>query len=529
MGVCFGNGSRSRLVAKETKMKKITNLVCPPECDIKTAVAKELHLSPDQIGEIRVLKKSIDARKKPSVFYVITAEVYLKDEIAAPQYNLSYPSVEWKAAPVAVVGAGPCGLFCALRLAKSGIPVLVFERGDDVDGRKRSVQNFIATRVLDTESNVQFGEGGAGTFSDGKLNTQTKSPLIGEVLATFVEYGAPPEILWESKPHIGSDRLPNVVKAIRQEIERLGGKVLFRCAVTDFQLKNGCIASVTAGGNKYDVSALVLAIGHSARDTFRKLYAKGCIMEQKPFAVGLRVEHLQDSIGRAQYGASHKLLPPADYKLTAKVGDRGVYSFCMCPGGEVVAASSESGRLVVNGMSNYARDGKNANSALVAQVSARDYGEGVFAGLNYQERMEERAFTVGGGNFAAPLARMEDFLGRKKSVGLGEVTPTYPMGYSFCKMESVLGEELSDTLRAAVVDMDRRLKGFAHPDAVLTAVETRTSSPIRIIRGENMQSLSYSGLYPAGEGAGYAGGITSAAVDGLRVASAIIATATDVK
>ncbi|MBR2968133.1 MAG: FAD-dependent oxidoreductase [Clostridia bacterium] len=504
-------------------MQKIVNLVCPTGQDIKALVAKQLGVLPSQIEHLRILKKSIDARKKPNIFYVISLEAYFKGETIPPRYEFSYPHVEWTAPPVAIIGAGPCGLFCALKLAKSGVPVLVFERGDDVDARKNAVSNFVASRVLDTESNVQFGEGGAGAFSDGKLNTQTKSPIIQEVLSTFVQYGAPQEILWDSKPHIGSDKLPNVIKAIRQEIERLGGRFFFRTTVTDFDVKNGAVTTVTANGNKYDISALVLAIGHSARDTFRKLLSKGCVMEQKPFAVGVRVEHLQENISRAQYGNAYQALPPADYKLTAKVGDRGVYSFCMCPGGEVVAASSQDGRLVVNGMSNYARDGINANAALVAQVSTCDYGEGVMAGLEFQERLEEKAYIVGGGGYAAPLARMEDFLSKKKTVRLGEVKPTYPLRYSYCRIDDVLGETLSDTLRLAVVDMDHKLKGFAHPDALLTAVETRTSSPIRILRGDNMQAVGIRGVYPAGEGAGYAGGITSAAVDGLKVAAAIIA------
>ncbi|MBQ1269326.1 MAG: FAD-dependent oxidoreductase [Clostridia bacterium] len=507
-------------------MEKITNLVCLPGQDVKGAVAKKLRLSPDKIGEIRILKKSIDARKKPQVTFVLTVEVYRKGEVVPPRYDLTVPTVRWQGAPVAVVGAGPCGLFCALKLAKSGVPVLLFERGDDVDARQKAVQGFVSTRILDEESNVQFGEGGAGTFSDGKLNTQTKSLLIEEVLATFVSFGAPEEILWENKPHIGSDKLPAVVKAMRQEILRLGGKVFFRTAVTDFTLKNGAVTAVTAGGSTYEVSALVLAIGHSARDTFRKVFDKGCAMEQKPFAVGVRVEHLQREIGRAQYGSAAKTLPPADYKLTAHVGDKGVYSFCMCPGGEVVAAASEKNRLVVNGMSNYARSGVNANAALVAQVDARDYGTGVFAGLNYQRALEERAFMLGGGNYSAPLARMEDFLAHKKTKRLGEIAPTYPLGYTFSSMDDVLGEDLANVLRTAAVDMNRRLNGFTHPDALLTAVETRTSSPVRILRGENMQSPSVKGLYPAGEGAGYAGGITSAAVDGLKVAAAILATVT---
>lgn len=522
MGVCLGYGGRTQYYAKDLVMEKIVNLICPPSSDLKALVAKELKILPEDIGEIRLLKQSIDARKKPVVNYVITAEVYKKCDTPPPRYDLSCDTVRWSGAPVAVVGAGPCGLFCAYKLAKSGVPVLLFERGDDVDNRKKAVSKFNQTRILDTESNIQFGEGGAGTFSDGKLNTQTKSPLIQEVLATFVHFGAPEEILWQSKPHIGSDKLPAVVKAMRQEIQRLGGKVFFRTAVTDFSAKNGAVTTVIAGENKYEISALVLAIGHSARDTFRKLFDKGCAMEQKPFAVGLRVEHLQAEIGKSQYGSAYKVLPPADYKLTAKVGDRGVYSFCMCPGGQVVSACSEQGRLVVNGMSNYARDGKNANSAIVAQVSSRDYGEGVFAGLEYQERLEERAFVVGGGDYCAPIARMEDFLAKRKTQKLGGISPTYPLGYKLCEMDEVIGQSLADTLRVAIVDMDRRLQGFAHPDALFTAVETRTSSPVRIIRGENMQSLSFSGLYPAGEGAGYAGGITSAAVDGLKVASAIL-------
>ena len=509
-------------------MKILTDLkVSPLQKDgLRNAVAKKLGVRPETVGEIRYIKKSLDARKKNDVHYLCAVEVYKKGERLPKRERKLPPRVIWRRDPVAIAGAGPCGLFAALRLAEAGVPVLLFERGDDVDARKKTNERFLSLRELDEESNVQFGEGGAGTFSDGKLNTQIKSAYVTEILQTFAFFGAPEEILWENKPHVGSDRLPAVVKAIRERILSLGGKVFFRTKVEDFSVKNGVVTQVTANGTRYDVSALVLAVGHSARDTFFKIYEKKVAMCQKPFAVGFRVEHPQERISAAQYGAASAFLPPADYKLTANACGRGVYTFCMCPGGTVVAAASERGLLAVNGMSDYARDGVNANSALLAQVTAKDFGgEGVFDGLTFQRRLERAAFDLGGGDYTAPAMRMEDFLLRRAGTGFGGVQPSYPLGVKACDLVSVVGEEIAGAIREGVVFMDGRLHGFASPDAVLTGVETRTSSPVRILRGEDLQSVSFAGLYPAGEGAGYAGGIVSAAADGLKVADRILSKA----
>ena len=509
-------------------MKILTDLKVPlgGEESLRRAVARKLGVKTENLGEIRYVKKSLDARKKNDVHYLCTVEVAKKGE-RLPKIERKLPEkVVWDRDPVAIAGAGPCGLFAALRLAEAGVPVLLFERGEDVDARKKTNERFLSTRVLDEESNVQFGEGGAGTFSDGKLTTQIKSPYVTEILQTFVGFGAPEEILWEHKPHVGSDRLPAVVKGIRSRIDSLGGKVFFRTKVEDFSVTNGSVTGILAGGKKYDVSALVLAVGHSARDTFYKMYEKKVAMCQKPFAVGFRVEHPQSLVSAAQYGEAAELLPPADYKLTASASGRGVYTFCMCPGGTVVAAASETGLLAVNGMSDYARDGENANSALLAQVTAKDFGgEGVFDGLAYQRKLERAAFLLGGGDYTAPAMRMEDFLAGRETKGFGSVKPTYPLGVKGCDLASLIGEEIAGAIREGALAMDRRLKGFAFPDAVLTGVETRTSSPVRILRGEDLQSVSFAGLYPAGEGAGYAGGIVSAAADGLKVADRILSSA----
>lgn len=490
---------------------------------LTTLVAKKLRVPVEKVGEIRILKRSLDARKKENVHFLYNLEVYEKGE-CVPRLALSeaFP-LSWKGAPVAVVGSGPCGLFAALHLIRNGVPVLLFERGKCVEERKKSVDGFCTSRTLDPESNIAFGEGGAGTFSDGKLNTQVGGSGVAEVLQTFAFFGAPQEILWENKPHIGSDKLPGVVKNMREEIVKRGGKVFFGARMTDFSAKDGKVVSITAGGEKYEISALVLAVGHGARDTFRLVLEKGLPMEQKPFAVGVRVEHFQSEIDRAQYGKAAQFLPPAPYKLTAKAGERGVYTFCMCPGGTVVPAATEEGGVVVNGMSVFARDGKNANAALVCQVDGKDFGTGVLSGMEFQRKLEERAYALGGGGFAAPVCRMEDFLKKRKTVRLGEITPTYSLGYSFATAEEMLGEEIAAALREGAESMNARLAGFTHPSAVLTGVETRTSSPVRILRDESLQSPLLRGFYPAGEGAGYAGGIVSAAIDGLRVARAICA------
>ncbi|MBQ8429707.1 MAG: FAD-dependent oxidoreductase [Clostridia bacterium] len=509
--------------------------VTSPESELFKLAQKKLG---GKVGYFAIKKKSLDARDKNNLRYVYTIE-FSKDKKEEEREELERLSKDKTPKDkVLIVGAGPAGLFCALRLLQRGITPIVIERGDPVEKRERRVNAFFADRNLDTESNIQFGEGGAGTFSDGKLNTQTHSPLNREVLKTFVRFGAPEEILWLAKPHIGSDNLKKVVKGMREYILSQGGEVHFRTRLEDIRIENGRVQEVTVkrvnaymgGGNlsgtteNIPVSALILAIGHSARDTFEKLLARGVTMRAKDFAVGVRIEHLQDKIGLAQYGKNYGLLPPADYKLVSHADERAVFTFCMCPGGYVMPATSEAGGVVTNGMSNYARDGKNANAALIAQVSRADFeSDSPLAGIEFQRKIERAAYLAGGKTYAAPVQRMEDFLRDKASNKFGEVEPTYAAGTMLSDMRSVLPAPVIKALKAAALDMDKRLRGFAHPDALLTGVESRTSSPVRIERGEDMQSVSAQGLYPCGEGAGYAGGITSSAADGIRVADAVYA------
>ncbi len=485
-----------------------------------------------KVGYFAIRKKSLDARDKNNLRYVYTIE-FSKEAQAkrSPEFE-RLPEYKQPHAPVVVVGSGPAGLFCALRLLAHGIKPLVIERGGSVEERESKIERFITLKRLDTDTNIQFGEGGAGTFSDGKLNTQTHSPLNREVLETFVRFGAPEEILYLAKPHIGSDNLKEVVKNMREYIRAQGGEVLFHTRLEEMFLENGRVEQVCVKaldkdmvlpyGEKFPVSALVLAIGHSARDTFEMLDKKGVPMRQKDFAVGVRVEHLQANIGLAQYGNSYKQLPAADYKLVSHAAERAVFTFCMCPGGYVMPAASEDGGVVVNGMSNFARDGVNANSALIAQVARADFeSEHPLAGVEFQRKLERAAFRVGGGTYAAPVQRIGDFLEGRVSTRFGDVTPTYAAGTAFADLRDVLPMSVTNALKSAVLDMDRRLTGFAHPDGILTAVESRTSSPIRMERAENLQSIGVERLYPCGEGAGYAGGITSSAADGLRVAEGV--------
>ncbi len=477
-----------------------------------------------------IKKKSLDARDKENIRFVYTIEF---SPLPQPKTQKRYerlPESRRPEKPVLIVGSGPAGLFCALRLIEHGILPVIVERGDCVEERERKISKFVAEKILDENCNVQFGEGGAGTFSDGKLNTQTHSPLNSDVLETFAQFGAPEEILWLNKPHLGSDNLKNIVKNMREHIRSRGGEIYFNTKLTDLKIQNGKLISAelenttTGESHVVELSALVLAIGHSARDTFEKLCARGVQMKQKDFAVGVRIEHLQSNIGFAQYGKKYPLLPAADYKLVSKGEDRSAFTFCMCPGGFVMPAASEEGGVVVNGMSNYARNEKNANSALIAQVRASDFpNQTPLGGVEFQRELERNAYLAGGKNYAAPVQLVGDFLKGKTSEKFGEVLPSYGAGTSFADLRAVLPPYIIDTLKFALTDMDRKLKGFAAPDAVLTAVESRTSSPVRIERGENLQSVNVEGLYPCGEGAGYAGGITSSAADGLRVAEAIYA------
>ncbi len=492
------------------------------ESELWRIAEKNLHTKPKFF---RILKKSLDARDKGNIFWLYS--IAFSDE-AESEERVPLAKVKADGMRTVVVGTGPGGLFCAVRLVDHGIRPIVLERGGSVEERVQSTQTFFTERKLDVNSNIQFGEGGAGTFSDGKLFTQTNDKRNKEVLETFVRFGAPEEILYLNKPHIGSDKLQGVVRAMRQYILAEGGKILFHTQLTDLCIEGGVLRGVqikdldTGKEETVETDEVVLACGHSARDTFEMLFRRGVAMEQKEFAMGVRIEHLQDKIGFAQYGKSFALLPPADYKLTSHAEDRAAFTFCMCPGGFVLPATSEQGAVVTNGMSNFAREGKNANSALIVQIKKQDFGsEHPLAGVALQRKAERAAFIAGGGTYAAPVQRVGDFLRDKISDRFGEVVPSYAAGTEFASMTDVLPKAVTDALKFAIPDMDRKLKGFACPDAVLTGVESRTSSPVRIRRGENLESVNVRNLYPCGEGCGYAGGITSAAADGLRIAEKI--------
>ncbi len=476
-----------------------------------------------KLGYFRILRKSLDARDKNNIFWVysIAYSATKETEEEPPLEKLEH------APSVCVVGAGPAGLCCAVRLCERGYAPVIIERGQRVEERTAAVNRFITLGELDTDSNVQFGEGGAGTFSDGKLNTQTKDGYNRDVLKIFHRFGAPDEILYSNKPHIGSDRLRSVLINLRAYIESCGGKFLFGKRFTGFTQSGGNLRSViyrdVSSGREEEMqtSAAVLALGHSARDTFRALSASGVYMEPRDFAVGVRIEHLASNINTAQYGKAARLLPAADYKLVSHAHDRTAFTFCMCPGGVVIPAASEVGGVVVNGMSDFARNGVNSNSALMVQMSRGDYGEGLFDGMDFQRRLEELAFKAGGGSYRAPCQLWGDFARGKISDRFGEVLPTYAAGVTFAPLDEVLPTVVTEALKAAVPDMDRRLNGFASHDAVLTGVESRFSSPVRIVRGEDRQSVSVKNLYPCGEGSGYSGGITSSAADGIKTAEFI--------
>ena len=475
------------------------------------------------IKQFAIIKKSLDARDKNNIYWVYS--VVVSDEPTVPA---SAPQRIKRTKKVAVIGAGPAGLMCAIRLIEHGLTPIIIERGEPVEERKKTTEKFFSERVLDINSNVQFGEGGAGTFSDGKLNTQTHDGLNKSVLEIFCRFGAPEEILYLSKPHIGSDRLYAVLQNIRKFILNNGGEYLFNTKFIGLNQKNGSLQSLilqntkTGEESELNTDIAVVAIGHSSRDTFKILNNCGIEMQSREFALGVRIEHLACEIGRAQYGNQYKNLPTADYKLVSHAHERTVFTFCMCPGGVVIPSASEEGGVVTNGMSTYARDGINSNSALMVQMKREDFGsDDLFAGMRFQQKIEQLAFDIGGRNYSAPVQLYNDFATSRISERFESVVPSYAAGYKFAPLNEILPTAVTDALKVAIPDMGKRLKGFDCPDAVLTGVETRFSSPVRLLRNDDGESITINGIYPCGEGSGYSGGITSSAADGLKIAEKI--------
>ena len=496
---------------------------------LKKAIFKN-KIKPEEVEKWYIYKKSIDARKKDDIFYNYTIDIELKDkrkerkfekieQVESLKINVN---IKNDCHPV-IIGAGPAGLFAGLVMVENGVKPIILERGKRIEERIKDVEEFVKNRRFNITSNIQFGEGGAGTFSDGKLNTGNSSnAYTRKVLEEFVKFGAPKEILYTSKPHIGTDNLRNIVKNIREHICSKGGQVLFNEKVTDFEIEDGKIKAVKCS-KRIETDSVILAIGHSARDTFKKLYDLGVEIQPKNFAIGVRIEHLQENINIAQYGENPQLdgLSAADYKLVyhAKNG-RTCYTFCMCPGGQVMASNSEENSIVTNGMSNFARDGKNANSALLVNVMVSDYyRNSPLDGMYFQEELEKKAFGLGGKNYNAPAQKVEDFLDNKETIEFGSVKPTYMPGVTGANLNKILPHFVSETMKEAIIELDKKLHGFANKDAVLTGVETRSSSPVQITREKtDLNSINVHGLYPCGEGAGYAGGIMTAAVDGIKCA-----------
>lgn len=503
---------------------------------IKNRLLKKLQVNPLELRSMRILKESLDARKKPDIYMIFSVLVELENENKILDKKLTDVTYHYEVKeeelirgkdllnkrPV-VIGLGPAGLFAALTLAKEGLRPLVIERGEDVEKRTKSVETFWSGGKLNVNSNVQFGEGGAGTFSDGKLTTRIKDSRVEKVLDILVSFGGDEEIRYRSKPHIGTDVLKGIVANIRKEIIKNGGEVIFSSLMEDIEIRGGKLRSIRVNGQWIECEALILCPGHSSRDTYTMLYKRGVNLEAKAFSLGFRVEHLQEDMDIAQYGkVKSSYLRASEYSLAAKTSSgRGVYSFCMCPGGLVVNASSEEGHLCVNGMSYHARDGRNANSAIVAAIGPEDFGHNALDGMEFQREMERKAFVLGGKDYFTPCQNVRDYLENKISKDVYKVMPTIKPGFTFKGLHDFYPQGINEAIKEAMLIFSNKIKNF-HKDGIFTGIETRTSAPLRILRNSNLESVNVEGLYPCGEGAGYAGGIMSAAVDGIKVAEAIL-------
>lgn len=500
------------------------------EDDLKIKICKKLNIKKENIKKIIINKKSIDARKEINFIYEVDIETNKESQILNKKIKdiLKTPNEKYvfnitgektlKEKPI-IIGAGPAGLFCAYFLAKKGYKPIIIERGEEIDKRVKTVEKFWNKNILNPNSNVQFGEGGAGTFSDGKLNTTSKDIRIKEILKIFVKNGAPKEILYIKNPHIGTDILRNVIKNIRNEIIEYGGKFIFNKTLKDITINENKVTQIKINDEIIDAENLILALGHSSRDTFKMLIKNNLKITSKPFAIGVRVQHKQKLIDINQYGKEYKNLPKANYKLTYKSSEgRGVYSFCMCPGGFVVNSSSENEKLVINGMSNYKRDEENANSAIIVTVSEKDFGNNPLDGVKFQEELEKITYKEGQGNI--PVQLYKDFKENKISKNFGKIKPVMKGNYQFSNLNNIFPKYILNSLIEGIEYFDKKIKGFSDDDTILAAIESRTSSPIKIVRDENLES-NIKGIYPCGEGAGYAGGIMTSAIDGIKVAESI--------
>ena len=508
------------------RVRQVKVNVLKNDVDLVTELAKKkAHILDDNVLSYKINKRSIDARDKENILYVYEIDFTLKNEkdiklsndicyVENNEYNFKPNKKDIN--PI-IIGSGPCGLFAAYMLAEAGLKPIIFERGADIDTRVKDVNEFWQNNKLNINSNVQFGEGGAGTFSDGKLNTQIKDKnnRIKKVLDIFIKHGAPEEIAYDYMPHIGTDKLREVVKSMREYIISLGGTFNFNSCLTNIFVCNNQIEEIEINNqDRYKTDCLILAIGHSARDTFYMLHEHNLMMENKPFAVGLRIMHDQKMINENQFGEYAKHMPPASYKLIHNLNGHGIYSFCMCPGGYVVNASSFKNKLVINGMSNYARESGIANSALVVTVNEKDYGTNLFDGVKFQEQLETKAYQIGNG--LIPISKYIDYKDNKISTSFGAIAPAFKGNYQFANLNDIFSNDINNTIKSGIEYFGTKIKGFNSPDTILAGVEARTSSPIKIIRDDDLES-NIKGIYPAGEGAGYAGGITSAAVDGIKV------------